>query len=330
MPTKKEIFQQVMQRGAGSLTPEQRAWFEGRDSKFGRVTNAFREGTQKGILTGNPYAALGYGAYGAYQELGNKDPYGQKAGGPAGGPGGQPLIHPGVEGAINARANLANQLGNRAYSPFRQQQQQYIDSLRADAEGRGLAQEMVRRQVSEQAQSGIQNQLAQSASARGGYNPLAARTAAVNSALISGRAGQAASMGGIQAQLGARGQLQGALAGARGQDQSFADLTQRGQLQALSQQNQLFNIYGGGAQHGATLNNQILLEQMRQKFGSRKDPSDMDKAMAFGTGLIETYAKNRAAGSDSDFNIGGTDSQDGSFRPTPNYGQGIRTGTVYG
>lgn len=319
-----KIAQAVMQQfGPQFWTPEEKAQIKAnRGGGLGEFAKGFGSGAIKGGLaglsTGNPYAAVAGAAVGGIQGgMARNDATGPGARANSAGQGGfngQPLVHPGLDAAINARATLANQLGNRAFSPFRAQQQSLIDQLRADAEGRGLAQQMVQRQVSGQVQSGIQNQLAQAAGARGGFNPLASRQAAVNSANISGQGGIAASMGGLQAQLAAQGQLQGALGQARGQDQSFMDLTQRGQLDALSQQNQLFNIYGGGAQTAANLANQIELEKMRQKFGSRNDPTGFDKAMAFGTGLIETYAKTRGAGDGNAVDFSGSDYQDGSFQ----------------
>lgn len=107
-------------------------------------------------------------------------------------------------------------------SDFRGDQRGLANMLMNQARGYGPGQELVRRQVGQQTASGVQQQMGMLAGQRG--NPLAARTAAINMANLSGQGGIAAATGGLQAQLGAAGQLGNVLQGARGQDLQYAGL----------------------------------------------------------------------------------------------------------
>src|SRR5690606_23421896 len=68
------------------------------------------------------------------------------------------------------------------------------------------------------ADRGVAQQMAMAQSGRPGGGALAARRAAMNAGDINAQATQAAVMGGLQAQLGATGQLGNVLQGARQQD----------------------------------------------------------------------------------------------------------------
>jgi len=170
------------------------------------------------------------------------------------------FLAPGLQSDTRQRQLLSQQLGGRGVANYRPEMQQYIAGLRSDVAGNGPGQELVRRQVGQQTQSGIQNQLAMMAGQRG--NPLAARTAATQMGQISGQGGQAAAMGGLQAQLAARGQLGQAL----GQERA---LSQRGQLEALRQQQLFRQMQQGGRQAfmGAQMSGRGSLAGMKQAPG---------------------------------------------------------------
>lgn len=190
---------------------------------------------------------------------------------------------PHVQPSIDQRGMLAQQLAGRDFSQFRGNQQNYITGLEADVAGHGAGQELVRRQVGQQVQGGVQQQLAQQAAA--GRNPLASRTAAMQMANISGQGGIAAGMGGLQAQLAARQQLGGALQGARGQDQAMFGLQQQGQLSALQQQLQLQRMQQQGLQayQGARLGGMQALARLNQP-----DPASFgDRMLGLGVGAAE-------------------------------------------
>ena len=141
-----------------------------------------------------------------------------------------------ITGNMGRLGALERQIAGRQMSDFRGGQQGLVSQLQAQAAGRGPGQDIARLQAQQQADRGIQQQLAMQAGQRGAGATLGARGAASNAANITGQAGQQAMMGGLQAQLMAQSQLGNALAQGRQGDQAFTGLQQQGRLEAERQQ----------------------------------------------------------------------------------------------
>jgi hypothetical protein len=118
-------------------------------------------------------------------------------------------------GLLGQGPRQAPQIGQ---SGFRGGQQQLSEMLMAQARGQGPGQEIARQQAQQQVDRGVGQQLGMARSARPGQSAMAARNAAMASGQLQGAGAQAATMGGLQAQQMATGQLGGVLQGARGQD----------------------------------------------------------------------------------------------------------------
>lgn len=113
---------------------------------------------------------------------------------------------------------LANGPNLSGRSGFARDQRQLANMLMAQAKGAGPGQQLAAAQAQQMADRGAAQQMAMAQASRGGMGALAGRNAAMQAANIQSRAGEQAMMGGLQAQLGAQGQLGGVLQGARGQD----------------------------------------------------------------------------------------------------------------
>lgn len=191
--------------------------------------------------------------------------------------------------------NLAGQYGGReapqaGYSDFRGQQVGLGRMLAAEAQGKGIGQQLIRQQAQGMADRGMQQQLGMAASARPGQSALATRGAMMNSANMNAQVGGQSAMAAGQHQLGAMGQYGQFLQGARGADESMnqfnvdARLKQLGlndasQLEALRQRLQLSGMQQQGGQFG------LSLEEQRRQF-DESQPSTFDKFLgAAGGGL---------------------------------------------
>lgn len=117
--------------------------------------------------------------------------------------------------AANSQFRTAPQAGQ---SGFRGDQTQLARMLMAQAQGQGPGQQLARQHAQQMADRGVAQQMAMAQSGRPGGGALAARRAAMNAGDINAQATQSAVMGGLQAQLGATGQLGNVLQGARQQD----------------------------------------------------------------------------------------------------------------
>lgn len=162
---------------------------------------------------------------------------------------------PGYNSQYNQYSNLSNQYGNRdinaaRYSGFRKQQQQLGGMLRAEANGNGVGQRLVRQQAQDMADRGVGQQLAMANSARPGNQALAARNAAFASGGLQSAVGGQAAQAGLQAQLGAMGQYGQFLQGARGADEDMNKFNVDANLRLMG------------------LNDQAQLEALRQRLGA--------------------------------------------------------------
>lgn len=117
------------------------------------------------------------------------------------------------------RGNFLQQQGQQATlrgSDFRGGQQQLLSQLQAQARGQGPS--LAALQAQQAGNQGLMAQRAMAASAAPGQQGLAARLAAQQGANITGSIAGQSAMGRAQEQLGAMGQLQGALGNFRQQD----------------------------------------------------------------------------------------------------------------
>lgn len=209
------------------------------------------------------------------------------------------FLAPGLQGGIDQRGVLANQLGNRQWdtsgASMHAGTNPFIQQLQNQFAGNGPGQEIARMQAQQATQAGIQNQLAMAASARG--NPLAARTAATQSANLSAQGGQNATMGGLQAQQMA-GSLLGNQLNAANQFNlqnrqmelssrfNFADLNDRSRMAALQQQAMLQQLQQGGM---ANYQN-ARLNRLGMEMGAAGQPNKSQQfqagMMGIGSGLM--------------------------------------------
>jgi hypothetical protein len=143
-------------------------------------------------------------------------------------------------------------------SQFRGDQAALIRGLQADAAGRGAGQQLVRMQAQQAANRGMSQQMAIAAGGAPGSGAANARTAALAGGAMQSQVGEQAALAGMQARLGALGQLGGVVSGARGQDlargqanMQSALSTQQGNMQGRLQQ--------------TAMNDQAQLEALRQR-----------------------------------------------------------------
>lgn len=178
---------------------------------------------------------------------------------------------PGFQTQYDTFGRLAANTGGRrapqsmgssaAQSGFRGQQSALANLLMQQAQGRGPGQELVRRQAQSMADRGMAQQAGFAARANPQMAGLAGRNAAMAGAGIAGQAANAATMGGLQAQLGATDQLGGVLQGARGLDNQF-NMFNAGQ----AQQNSQFNVDARLRQMG--MNDARQLDLLRQRLAA--------------------------------------------------------------
>lgn len=198
---------------------------------------------------------------------------------------------------------------------YRKYQNSLLAGLKADFQGKGPGQKLVRMQAQQMADRAAQQQLAMARSARPGQSGMAATNAAFNAANAQSQVGGQAAMAGLQARLAA-GQQLGQFSGqARGQDiqssQFNADmrLRQMGlndatQLEALRQRMAL----SGMLQQGTMGYEQIRAGQSNAALGQ---PQMWERLMGGGAQAAQTYAM---------FNQGNGSSGQGHYLD-PNTGQ---------
>lgn len=199
-------------------------------------------------------------------------------------------------------SGLANQYGGRmapqaAQSGYTGQQQMLGGMLAREAGGNGIGQRLIRQQAQGQADRGMQQQMAQAASARPGMGGLATRQAMMNSANMNSMVGGQAAGAQGQYQLGAMGQYGQFLQGARGQDNDMNQfnanmrlqqlgLNDRSQLEALGQRLQMNNAAQQNRQFNAGLEQQMNIND-------NNTPSLGDKLLGAGTGAGTAWLMNR-------------------------------------
>lgn len=171
-------------------------------------------GGPAGALIGGGVGAVGGAALGWFGGGGDGPEYGYD-------PNRDNFGVPGFQGMTGQYGDIAGQSRNAPQvggSSFRGGQQNYINMLNAQAQGQGAGQQIARDQAQIATDRGLAQQMAMARSARPGQSAAAARNAAMASGQLQGQGAQAATMGGLQAQQAALGQLGGALGQARGQD----------------------------------------------------------------------------------------------------------------
>lgn len=197
-------------------------------------------------------------------------------------------------GGLGAQSNqlgaLSSQLGNRGPSQFQGDQRFILNQLRGElGPGGGVGAQLANRQAQMGAQSGIQNQLAQLAGQRGGGSPLAARTAAMNSANLSAQAGQQGMMGALGARQAALGQYGGVANAARQGDIAEQGMNDRARFAALQQQlaRQQMQQQAMQALQGNTLQRAGLFMP-----GTQPGTTSRQQLLGFGMGIGEMFAGN--------------------------------------
>ena len=185
-------------------------------------------------------------------------------------------------------------------SGFRGDQRSLIDALRAQSEGRGAGQEIARQQAGQMTDRGLGQQLAMARSSRPGQSAMGARNAAMASGQLQGAGAQAATMGGLQAQQSAFGQLGGAIQGARGQDlqRNLGNAQLQYQTMGLDDARQM-----------ELLRQQLAMNQSQQKGGwqyegdqgskygygmAQNKPSSYERLMGSAQGLGQAYLQYQA------------------------------------
>lgn len=182
-------------------------------------------------------------------------------------------------------------------SSFRGDQQGLINMLQQQARGEGPGQELVRRQAQGVADRGMAQQLGAARGARAGQGPGAFLGAAQNASNMQSRVGEQAATGGLQAQLGAIGQLGGTLQGARGQDLQRGGMNQSATLQGRGMDDQ---------RQMEALRQRLLASQMQQQgqMGYQQmelgrlmgQPTMGERVWGLGEKGLEAYIKSQTGG----------------------------------
>ena len=141
---------------------------------------------------------------------------------------------PGFQSQYDQYSNMAGQNRNAPTSQYDQSQAALGQQLAAEAQGRGVGQQIIRQNLAQGQGNLARQQLSQAASARPGMSALAGRNAAFNTAQGQSQIGGQAANAGANMQLGAMGQYGNFLQGARGQD-----LDNQARMMGLNDQRQL-------------------------------------------------------------------------------------------
>lgn len=120
-----------------------------------------------------------------------------------------------------SRAPIANTNYAAGSSPYAARQSDFGNQLLAEAQGRGVGQNVVRMQAQGAADNAARQQLSQAAAAPSSMQAAGMRNAAFNTGNIQSQVGGQAALAGGQMQLGAMNQYGGFLQGARGQDDAM-------------------------------------------------------------------------------------------------------------
>lgn len=133
-------------------------------------------------------------------------------------------------------------------SAFYGDQRNLASLLAAEAQGKGVGQQLVRQQAQGAADNALRQQLAMAASARPGMGAMAYRNAAMNAGNAQSAIGGQAAQAGGQMALQAQGQYGNMLQGARDQDLRLMGLNDQRQLELLNQELRLRGMQQQGGQ----------------------------------------------------------------------------------
>ncbi len=210
----------------------------------------------------------------------------------------------GLLGEGPRRAPQAGQSG------FRGDQSQLAGMLMGQAQGDGPGQEIARQQAGNQVDRGLGQQLAMARSGRPGQSAMGARNAAMAAGQLQGQGAQAATMGGLQAQQSAIGQLGGVLQGARGQDlqRSLSNASLRQQTMGLDDARQMELLRQQLQMNQASQQGGISFENARGgRFGTEAgiygmdlaQPTDQERMLGAAQGIGQAYMQYRAGSAPS-------------------------------
>jgi len=178
--------------------------------------------------------------------------------------------------------NYAGQAGLRG-SDFRGGQQDLLKQLQAQSRGQGPS--LAAMQAQQAGNQGLMAQRAMAASAAPGQQGLAARQAAQQGANITGSIAGQSAMGRAQEQLGALGQLGGALGQFRQQDIGQMSVNDQARNEMLRQELQ----NAGMQQQGGIAQQQSRDQQLATLLGQPQQQGFTDKLISGATGLIPLF-----------------------------------------
>lgn len=187
-----------------------------------------------------------------------------------------------------------------ADSDYRRYQSSLLAGLKADYDGKGAGQKLVRMQAQQMADRGAQQQLAMARGARPGQSGMAGTNAAFNAANMQSQVGGQATMAGLQARLSAGQQLGQVSGQARGQDlqnnQFNAD--QQLRMYGLNDSTQLEALRQRLALTGMNQQGGIAYENMRSGNANAalSQPQMYERMLGGASQAAETYAKIKGAG----------------------------------
>lgn len=197
---------------------------------------------------------------------------------------------PGYNGMFNNLGNAANRFGGQG-SSFRGDQVGLGNTLRNEANGNGVGQQLVRQQARDMADRASAQQFAAVGGARPGMQAMAARNAMLGSAMAQSEVGGQSAMASGQMTLGAQNAYGNFLQGARGGDMQQQQQNNQAQLQAWQQQAQLAGMQQNG--------NMGYEANRAQRYGAmlgQNQPTDTEKYLGMLQGAASAYTATRANG----------------------------------
>lgn len=190
-----------------------------------------------------------------------------------------------LQGGAQRSQDLRGQAGQAMLrgSDFRGGQQQLLQQLQAQARGQGPS--LAALQAQQAGNQGLMAQRAMAASAAPGQQGLAQRMAAQQGANITGSIAGQSAMGRAQEQLGALGQLGGALQNFRQQDIGQMSVNDQARNELLRQELQNAQLM----QQGGIAQQQSRDQQLATLLGQQPQQGFMDNLASGAMGLLPLF-----------------------------------------
>ena len=217
---------------------------------------------------------------------------------------------PGYDQTYNQYNQMINGQHAGPTSQYDAQQSALGQQLMLEAQGKGVGQAMIRKNL-QQGQANLANQqLSQAASARPGMGALMARSAAQNTALGQSQMGGQAALAGSNLQLNAMGQYKNFLQDARGMDletqMRMYGINDQRQLELLRQRLQL---QGMQQQGGMGYEN----NRLGMYGASQQQPTNQEQLLGAIGGGLQAYSMYKNGGGDG-------------YQPSAGYGSASNSG----